>query len=260
LRGEDQLPPSFDVPPLSRPDGVLPPDEVHVWWTALTLPDAVIKSLSELLSLDERERGSRFKVALPAKRFAAGRAFLRLALGRYLQARPHSVQFETSAYGKPALAGSSDLRFNLSHSEDVGVVAITRGRQIGVDVERIRAEVNARELSDRFFSVPEADWVRSTAGSELMLRFFTCWTAKEAYVKASGEGLSRPLRNFSVMPGPRYPGLQLTVFDDPEESQRWTMLQLQPAPDFCGALAIEGQNSTVRQGQWPKELFHDVAE
>jgi 4'-phosphopantetheinyl transferase len=260
LTRHDQAGTGFNAQPLSRPDGDLAHDEVHVWWTRLDAPDTVLASLYQSLRTDERDRASRFKVPLPGRRFVIGRAFLRLALSRYLQIKPYDLQFETSAYGKPALAGNSDLRFNLSHSEDLAVVAITSERQIGVDVERVRDDVDARELSDRFFSEQEAEWVRSNPGSELIQRFFTCWTAKEAYVKASGEGLSLPLKNFSVIPGPHYPELSLTIFDNPAESHRWTMLQLQPTADFCGALAVEGSNCRIRQGQWPEELFYDSLE
>ena len=109
------------------------------------------------------------------------------------------------------------------------------------------------ELAERFFSTKEVQWLRSQPASELVPSFFSCWAAKEAYIKAQGEGLSLPLDSFGVLPVPEGASskLQLEVYDDPEESKRWSMCRLELGPGLRGALAVEGENCRVRVGQWP---------
>jgi 4'-phosphopantetheinyl transferase len=131
------------------------------------------------------------------------------------------------------------------------VIAVVRHRQIGVDVERIRPDTNALELAERFFSPPEVQWLRSQPDAQHIPSFFTCWTAKEAYIKAQGEGLSLPLTSFGVLPRGSGYELQLDVYADAEESRRWSMWQLDLGSDLRAALAVEGENCRVRFGRWP---------
>jgi len=242
-----------DRQPLRQPDGVLPKDEVQVWQVDLDAWDKEADSLLELLNTEERQRAGRFKFLAPRNQFVISRALLRRALGGYLRIKPHDIHFRTTANGKPELSESRDLHFNLSHSEGVTVIAVARNRQVGVDVERIRENTNAMELAERFFSAKEVRWLRSQPQSEIDSFFFSCWTAKEAYIKAQGEGLSLPLGSFGVLPvaDAGSPKLQLEVYDDPEESSRWSMWRLELGPGLRGALAVEGEGSRVRVGQWP---------
>lgn len=243
---------------LRDPDGFLPPDEVHIWQTALTVPKNGMDSLRQLLEPAEQERASRFKVEHACDEFMISRAFLRQTLAVYLKIGASEVRFRTTLHGKPELDGGNDLRFNLSHSGGVAIIAIVRGREIGIDVERIRDDVNALELADRFFSEPEVAWLRSRPIADRSSSFFACWTAKEAYVKAHGEGLSLPLSDFSVIPRRNtselpWEKLQLEVFGNAEESKRWSMWQLNLGPKFRAALAVEGGNCRLRLGQWTGE-------
>jgi 4'-phosphopantetheinyl transferase len=237
--------------PLRHLDGVLPDDEVHVWQVDLTAWEKQADSLLALLDPGEQERAARFKFPPPRNQYVISRALLRQALGRYLGIEAREIRFRTTANGKPELAEESNLRFNLSHSEGVTVFALVRYRQVGVDVERIRPDTNALELAERFFSPQEVEWLRSQPPSEHVPSFYSCWTAKEAYIKAHGEGLSMPLSSFGVLPSPSGSELQLKVYDDPAESQRWSMWRLELEPGLRAALAIEGQTCTVRLGQWP---------
>jgi 4'-phosphopantetheinyl transferase len=242
-----------DPEPLRHLDGSLPDDEVRVWQVDLIAWDKEADSLLKLLSAEEQERAARFKFPGPRNQYVISRALLRQALGRYLKIEAREVRFRTAANGKPELAADSDLRFNLSHTQGTTVFAMTRHRHLGVDVERIRMDTNAMELAERFFSPPEVRWLRSQPASELIASFFSCWTAKEAYIKAQGEGLSMPLSSFGVLPVPAGASskLQLEVYNDPEESKRWSMWQLQLGPDLRAALAIDGE-SRMRLGQWPR--------
>src|SRR5450755_2689704 len=179
-----------DPQPLRHVDGILPKDEVHVWQVDLKAWEKETDSLFELLDAEERERAARFKFPAPRNQFLISRALLRRALGRYLRIEARDIHFRTTANGKPELAESRDLCFNLSHTGGVTVFAIARHRDVGVDVERIREDTNALELAERFFSRPEVQWLRSQPASDHIPSFFSCWTAKEAYIKAQGEGLS----------------------------------------------------------------------
>jgi 4'-phosphopantetheinyl transferase len=229
--------------PLPYLDGILPGDEVHVWQVDLVAWDKETESLLELLDAEERERAARFKFPTPRNQFVISRALLRQALGRYRRIEARDIHFRGTA--------NCDLRFNLSHTAGATVFAFARHRQVGVDVERIRPNTDAPELAERFFSRPEVQWLRSQPAGQHIPSFFTCWTAKEAYIKAQGEGLSLPLSSFGVLPRPSGSELRLEVYGDPEESQRWSMWQLELGPELRAALAVEGVGCKVRLGHWP---------
>lgn len=245
--------PEVDPQPLHLVDGILPKDEVHVWQVDLKAWDKESDLLLDLLDAEERERAARFKFPAPRNQFVISRALLRRALGRYRRIEARDVRFRTTANGKPHLDQGGDLHFNLSHSEGVTVVALARHRQVGIDVERIREDTNALELAERFFSRKEVLWLQSQPAVQHIPSFFTCWTAKEAYIKAQGEGLSLPLSSFGVLPvaAGASSKLHLEVYDDPEESSRWSMCRLDLGPGLRAALAVEGEGCKVRLGQWP---------
>jgi len=262
-----------DAEGLLHLDGFLPDNEVHVWQVDQIAWEKETGWLFELLDSEERERAARFKFPAPRNQFVISRALLRRCLGRYLRIEAREVRFRTTGNGKPELAGNTDphlndlrfdypsvtdvrfddLRFNLSHTEGVTVFAVARHRQVGVDVERIRENTNALELAERFFSPQEVQWLQSQPASDRIPSFFSCWTAKEAYIKAHGQGLSMSLSSFGVLPivGAAGSKLQLTVYDDPQESLRWSVWPLNLGPILRAALAVEGENCKVRLGQWP---------
>jgi 4'-phosphopantetheinyl transferase len=244
--------PDTDPQPLLHLDGVLPGDEVHVWFAQLQGWEKTIGSLSELLNAEERERASRFKFPAPRNQFVISRALLRQALGRYLRIEGRDVRFGSTADGKPELADSADVQFNLSHTEGVTAFAITRKRRVGIDVERIREKTEALDLATRFFSTKEVEWLRAQPASQHVASFFSCWTAKEAYIKAHGQGLSMPLGGFSVLPNSQSSRLELHVDDDPLESDRWSMWRLDLREDLRAALAVEGQSAKIRLGTFPQ--------
>jgi 4'-phosphopantetheinyl transferase len=236
---------------LARFEGILPNDEVHVWHADFKTVRYRMNSLRQLLDPEERDRASRFKLAAPREQFVISRAFLRLALGGYLRIAAPDVRFQIIAHGKPELAGGGNIRFNLSHTDGVAVLAIARHRAVGVDVERVRDNVEALEIADRFFSSVESDWLRSQPASERIPSFFACWTAKEAYIKACGKGLSSPLRGFSVIPRTSNDKLQLEICGHPECSTAWAIWRLDLGPDLRCAVAVQAENSRVRLGKWP---------
>jgi len=235
---------------LTQLDGVLADNEVHVWHTNPAVSENTVRALTGLLDSGELDRASRFKFPDIYRQFVLSHAFLRIVLSRYLQIEARDVHFQTSSHGKPELQGSSGLRFNLSHTESAAVVAITRARRVGVDVERIREDLEPVELADRFFSPQESQWLRSRPAALRYSAFFECWTAKEAYIKACGEGLSRPLASFGVSPESGTAKLRLESYDHAEDSKRWSLWQLDLGQGLRGAVAVEAENFVVRLGHW----------
>jgi 4'-phosphopantetheinyl transferase len=240
---------------LTHLDGVLPEDEIHVWHTNVELPEKLINRLLGMLDANEQARAARFLVPDARKQYIISHAFLRIALGRYLQIEPQAVRFCTTTNGKPELADHRNLRFNLSHTEGTAAIAVTRARRVGIDVEKIRDNLNPLELSGRFFSPQECEWLRSRPASEQLQSFFACWTAKEAYIKACGGGLSMGLAGFAVIPKTGNARLQLEIYSQPEESKNWLIWQLDLKPGLCAAIAVEASDLAVRIGEWSPAAF-----
>lgn len=223
----------------------LPPDEVHIWRASLDQPPAQVDQLARTLSGDEQRRAARFHFSRDRRRFVVGRGMLRTILGGYLGLPPEAVRFDYGARGKPALAeGSSParpaLRFNLAHSEELALYAFAWGREVGIDVERVRPLADADAIVSRFFSAREgASWHRLPE-EERPAAFFRGWTRKEAYIKAVGDGLALPLDRFDVPLGPEEGQQELCIAGDPAEALRWALVAFTPAAGYPAALAVEG--------------------
>lgn len=214
-------------------------NQVRVFRVGLNRPASERGRLHSLLSADERYRASRFRFSEHRYRYVAARASLRLILGLCLNATPEALRFEYLPNGKPYLA-SRDVRFNLSHSSDVALVAVNRNREIGVDVERIRNDQDLLEVAEHYFAPSERRALLSLPESDRSLGFFRCWTRKEAYLKARGDGLAMDLHSFSVGLHPGEPAALLESAEGPAELARWKLCELDTAPGFAAALAIEG--------------------
>lgn len=228
----------------------LPPDEVHVWRAILDVPQAQLQSLRAALSQDELERAARFRFAYHRDHYIAARGQLRVLLSRYLGIMPGQIAFSYSDYGKPALAAVSDLRFNLSHSRDLVLYAFTRGREIGVDVEWIDTSFVSAEIAAHYFSANEHRALMAQPEHLRPALFFTCWTRKEAYIKAHGAGLSFPLHAFDVAFQPGEAPRLLANRHSPSEVGRWSLCEIIPHPDYKAALAVEGEGWHLRCWQW----------
>jgi 4'-phosphopantetheinyl transferase len=225
-------------------------DEVHVWRAELEQDEAVLRGLEWLLSEDERARAAKFHFRRDRDHFVAARGALRTILGRYAGAPPASLRFTYNEYGKPALSGGGALRFNASHSHGLALYAVTEGREVGVDVEQLRADVAGFDIAQRFFSRHEVAALRALPRQAHAGAFFDCWTRKEAYIKARGEGLSHPLEGFSVSLAPGEPAALLRTEDDPAEASRWSLVELPAGDGFRAALAVEGAAPTLRLWRW----------
>jgi 4'-phosphopantetheinyl transferase len=231
----------------------LPADEVHVWRATLDQPQEVMARFLQVLSADENARAGKFHFEADRKRHIIGRGMSRLLLGHCLGTAAHQLKFTHNEFGKPSLSGGFVPRFNISHSGELVLVALARGRTIGVDVERMRKDMAQAEIAERFFSSRECDALAGLAPEMQCEAFFACWTRKEAYLKARGDGLSLPLDQFDVafMPG-EVPRL-IETRHDPAEAQRWAIRALNPGYGCMAAVAGEGSDWTVRCWEWSRD-------
>ncbi|MFZ0733006.1 MAG: 4'-phosphopantetheinyl transferase superfamily protein [Candidatus Sulfotelmatobacter sp.] len=216
----------------------LPLATAHVWKRNLHGSDAEVAACHALLSNEEREKASRYRVERPRTDYILTRGTLRSLLSKYLRITPQDISFRYTQYGKPFLANECDLAFNVSHCEGLALLAFTRKRDIGVDVEKFRPQTDAWKLAERFFSLREREALRPLSGDELHTAFFRCWTRKEAYIKAKGEGLSLPLHQFDVSIEPDPEDALIATRPDPAEASRWMLRNLQTNPGYAAALAI----------------------
>jgi 4'-phosphopantetheinyl transferase len=231
----------------------LPPGEVHVWQAPLDREAAVVKYFDALLDDDERDRARRFHFPKDRERFTVGRGLLRCLLGAYLRVAPEAVRLSYTSAGKPYLVGEtgdSAVRLNVAHSDGLIVLAVTRGRDIGVDVERMRPDVEWRKLVGRYFAPSEVAELTALPADCQEWAFFTGWTRKEAYLKALGLGMAIPLDQFAVSLTPGRPPTLLATDHDPGQLGRWDLHEFTPAADYVGALAVDGRAGRIRCGRW----------
>jgi len=239
-------------PSCTRP-GELGKAEAHLWVVALELVPEKLPDFRSILSPDERERASRFLSDGDARRYMAARASLRSLLGAYVGIEPGELRFTYDRFGKPGLGGEAQadaVRFSVSHSEGFGLFGFVKEHRMGVDVERIRAGIDVENLAKNHFSRNEFEKLRSQPSDRQLEAFFCCWTRKEAYLKARGEGMSHGLDRFEVSVTPDEPVTILCADDDPDVSRRWTLEHLTPEPGYLGAAAVETDNVTFRYFRW----------
>jgi 4'-phosphopantetheinyl transferase len=228
--------------------------EVHVWRATLRQGESMLSESSALLSDDERERARRFHFQEDRDRYVAARAALRDILSRYLQTPPAAIKFRYSPHGKPALSdphASDGLSFNLSHSHEVALYAVAGSRAVGIDVERVREGNEVEDIARHFFSPEEVSALNGLPGGRRASGFFDCWTRKEAYIKARGEGLSRPLNSFTVSFVEGEAATIVQTGADDGKGAEWSLFGLTPGADYAGALVVEGCVTRLSRWQWP---------
>lgn len=238
--------------PATAPAWLFPPEnlrletgEAHVWLMQTDEENAA--EMERIISEDERIRAGRFRFERDKKRFVAARGFLRVILGKYLQTNPRRIEFEYNKYNKPFLSrkSQSSIRFNLSHSEDSAVFAVTDGREIGIDIERIKPFFVDEAMASQCLTPKEIVRFRTLEKNERDLFFFDCWTRKEAYLKARGNGLSLAANRIETSLFSESPSV---FFDDESEFRQrlWSFQKLPLIPGCAAALAIEGNSPKLR--------------
>lgn len=221
-------------------------NEVHVWEGSLDQAPQAVQRFRALLSDDELERADRFRFDTHRSRYVVGRGQLRSLLARYLGARPAGLRFEYGEFDKPALAGGSDLHFNLAHSGAVVLYALTRAGEVGIDVELAEIRPRDERLAERFFSPAEVAVLRALPRSERPRAFLRCWTRKEAFLKARGDGLQLALRTFDVSLAPGQPVAVTRTEWSTSEPTEWSLRDLSDEhAGYIAALAIRTEAPPV---------------
>jgi 4'-phosphopantetheinyl transferase len=210
-------------------------------------PKRDLEALQAPFSPEERTRANRFKHERARRDFITTRAALRLLLGSYLDRPPESVAIGYTERGKPELAGEDggELQFNVSHSQDIAVLAFTTQSAVGVDIEHIRPDYAREDVARRYFAADEVQTLEGLCEADRITAFYDCWTRKEAYMKACAEGLFMPLDSFSVALAPGDRPCLLRVADQAEAPARWTLSAFDPGEAYAGAVAVEGAVDAV---------------
>lgn len=228
-------------------------DDIHIWQVSLAQPVQRISELERVLSPDERERAARFRRDIIRHRFIVARGALRYLLGAYTGRPPEDVAFQYAEYGKPELPPpDAALQFNVSHSHDLALYAFTMHRPVGIDVEYLnrRSVMDRMKIARRFFSDAEYAALSALPERDQDRAFLACWTRKEAFIKAIGQGLSCPLDQFDVTVDPDAQAALLATRWDAADAARWAMAALNPGGGYIGALAVEGTYNRLKCRTW----------
>jgi 4'-phosphopantetheinyl transferase len=218
--------------------------EVHIWRADLDSPTRDMEWCWQLLSAEEVERAGRFRNPRDAERYSTAHGLLRSVLERYTGQAAREIRFSQNSHGKPKLVSAgpgSALQFNLSHSQDLAVFAFSGSNEIGIDVEKIRDNIDFKGIAERYFSARENEELQELPRELRQSRFFAMWTCKEAYAKARGEGLVRSLSSFSVALSSGEKAVEVA-----ENERRWTIVPFEPRAGFPAACAVESGDGSRR--------------
>jgi 4'-phosphopantetheinyl transferase len=239
---------------------MLGPDEVHVWCASLRQSPGQVGHFLRTLSDDERDRAFRTRHAPAQNEFIVVRGLLRCILADYLNVDTRCLAFCCGPTGKPALvepAGALPLYFNVSHSSELTLIAVTQCGEVGVDVERLRPFANDQGLADRFFSPREATTLRALPAEQRIEAFFHAWTRKEAYLKASAHGLTYGLDRVEVTLLHEEPARFVRIDGEEQEARHWSLHHLAPAAGYVGALAMARHGYRLVCWHWCEEHAHN---
>jgi 4'-phosphopantetheinyl transferase len=228
-------------------------DEVHVFLANLRGMISQVENYKLIISGDERKRAGRLYFQEDHDFFVVSKGLFRVILGRYLNREPQKLRLLFGPYGKPYLDPDEDgelLRFNTSHSNGVYLVALTRGREVGADVEHMRFDLSFDHIIDRFFTEGEKAALRILSPDARRRAFFSCWTRKEAFLKATGKGLSLSLNQFEVTISPEEPPRLLSIKKNSQEASRWSLQDIDVGSNYSAALAVKGHNWKLRLWEW----------
>jgi 4'-phosphopantetheinyl transferase len=224
--------------------------EVHIWYASLDKP---VHRFHKMLSADERKRAGGFHFERDWQHYIVRRGTLRTILGCYLHTDPRWIEFEYGENEKPALADNSDqcgINFSTSHSQGLALYAFTLDREVGVDIEFIRDHLEMEMIVERFYSDKEKTAFRELPAESKKEAFFKCWTRKEAFIKATGNGMSKSLDSFEVSLNPGEPARLLEINGDPAEASRWTLHDLKPSLGYAAAFAVVGECNNIHCWNW----------
>ncbi len=224
---------------------------VHIWMTSVATLKDDIPLFTSLLKYNESSQAMRFVFEKDHDRFVVSRVVLRDILSRYLPVDPEAISFINNEYGKPFVDNkdnAENITFNLSHAGDLIVYGITKNREIGIDIEKITEMESLDDLIRQYFSETEQMYFKPLSPEKKKEAFFTCWTRKEAYIKAHGKGLSYPLDGFSVTVDPR--DTVSLLHDDNDDISCWSLNEIIYSQEYAGAVAVKGHNINYHYYKW----------
>ncbi len=237
----------------------IPSDRIDVYRMRLAEDVVADENLLGILSRDELARASRFQFDRDRSRFTRGRAGLRILLGRYLDVAPGEIRFRYQNNGKPEIDYPPDtgvLRFNVSNSGELVLIAVTAGTPLGIDVEKMLKMTDVMDIATRYFSAREVQALRDMDESKRQVSFFACWTRKEAFLKVTGAGMSYPLSAFSVTVDPDGPADTLEIGGEKSAAARWSLKDLNPQEGYRAALAWDGGFREIKEWEFDVSLGH----
>ena len=225
---------------------------VHIWKANISPSQRVCHYCEKLLSPDEHARAQQFKFRQHQQAFITARGILRLILSRYLHTSPQSLTFEQGPHGKPALTFPSTppILFNVSHSHHLALYAVTLENEVGIDIEYHRLTLNLPALIQRICSPQEKMILTALSAAEQKKGFFTCWTQKEAYVKAIGKGITIPLETITVLFSQSNSEERRDLGDEKQDISTWSISEISVDSDYSAALAIQNTDSTNSYWEW----------
>jgi 4'-phosphopantetheinyl transferase len=225
-------------------------NNVHIWRANLNLQTERVEEAIQILSLDEQKRAERYKFEKHKNSFIIARSTLRKILSSYLNIKPDRLEFDYSDRGKPSLSdihGQINLQFNLSHSQELALYAFTNTQKVGIDLEYCRPMSDAENIAKRFFSTNEYKWISSFTGDAQQSAFFRCWTAKEAYLKATGEGIGGALERIEI----DLTGADLFKLKKGDrEISNWLLYNFIPEINYMATIAVEGRAIDISYWQF----------
>jgi 4'-phosphopantetheinyl transferase len=245
--------PVWNTPPTHL---LLPKKDVHIWRAVLDLPSSSLQEFKSKLSADERIKADRFRFERDRNRFIVSSGILKTILGYYIGTEPGEIRFCYENRGKPRLDDAfhdTGIHFNVCHSEGLALYIFTRDHKVGIDIERVRDFPEMVQIIEQFFSVREKMVFRRLPDSKKREAFFNCWTRKEAFIKAIGEGFFYPLNQFDVSFAPDEPSRLLTIEGDSEKVSQWLMGSIKPALGFTAAFAVQSHDWRLHFWQWPDQ-------
>ena len=229
------------------PIHAIDPGVVHVHGVWLDSPAGILEMCRRLLSPEELVRADGFLLSAPRESYILSQAALRSLLARYLGIPPGEVALAIGPLGKPVLRDQPAQQFNKSHSAGLALFAFTAGSEVGVDVERVRDIPEAARIAVNFFCPAEVSELLSLIPGEAQMKaFFRGWTRKEAILKATGQGLQTPLREYRVTLLDDDPASVVEVAGDPASAAEWSLHHIEPAAGYVGALAYRGKRRECR--------------
>jgi len=220
-------------------------NNVHIWNVEANFTENQIESFIDFLSFDEKKRASKFKFPKDRQVFVVARGMLRYLSGFYLKEHPKTIEFKYSEYGRPSFLQDFRINFNVSHSGNRIIIGFSKEQIIGVDIEKIKSDFAPLDLAKNFFSTEEVKALSQTKEPEMFQAFYRCWTRKESFIKAVGEGLSYPLDSFAVTMDDDHKARFLKIDNTKDSKKDWRLHSFVPAEGYIAAITTDGHPKKI---------------